>query len=82
MPKSAKPQLSVKRSITIESAVDRKAHDLVGERGFSALVNEALAHEVQRRETRTLLAELDAEFGPLTEEEIREGERTWRRLSE
>jgi len=62
--KSVKPQLSVKRSITIESAIDRKAH------------------EVQRRETRALLAELDTEFGPLTEEDIRQGERTWRRLSE
>ncbi len=73
---------TIKRSITIEASVDERAHELVGERGFSALVNQALANEVQRRRTQELLRELDSEYGPLTEEDLREGRLAWQRLSE
>ena len=73
---------TIKRSITIEASVDERAHELVGERGFSALVNQALTNEVQRRRTQELLRELDAEYGPLTEEDLREGRLAWQRLSE
>jgi len=73
---------TVKRSVTISDATDQAAHALVGDRGFSALVNQALEHELRRQRVFELLARLDEKYGPLTSEQIQEGEEAWRRLNE
>lgn len=61
---------SVKRSVTIDQAIDDQAHALVGKRGFSGLVNDALARYLQHVRIATYLAEREAELGPIPEEDL------------
>jgi len=59
------PTGTIKRSVTLDKGLDEQAHALVGDRGFSALVNTALETELQRRRIDDWLAEREAELGPI-----------------
>jgi post-segregation antitoxin (ccd killing protein) len=73
-PKSV-PAGTIKRSVTLDKRLDEKAHALVGDRGFSALVNTALATELQRRRIDDWLAEREAELGPIPDEALERAKR-------
>jgi hypothetical protein len=59
---------TLKVSTTLDAASVAEAKALVGERGFSRFLNEALAMRLQRARLEGLLAELSEEFGPITAE--------------
>ncbi len=56
----------VKRSVTIERTVDEAAHALVGDRGFSELVNDAVKRVVQRRLLEQDVVEYELKHGPIS----------------
>ncbi|HVS46433.1 MAG TPA: hypothetical protein VMS32_07180, partial [Verrucomicrobiae bacterium] len=60
-------QRAVKRSVTFDPQLDAQAHALVGNRGFSALVNDALRSELQHRRLQHWLDEETNELGPIPE---------------
>jgi hypothetical protein len=65
---SARHAGTVKRSFTISRELDERAHDLVGVRGYSALVNEALREKLQSEATKSIIAAYEAKHGPIPEE--------------
>jgi len=65
---------TVKVSTTLDSESVAEAKALVGERGFSRFLNEALAMRLQRARLEGLLAELAVEFGPVPDEAKRQVE--------
>lgn len=67
---------TVKRSVTFSADVDARAHALVGERGFSAFVNEAARAALQFAATDSLIAEYEAKHGAITESEMQQARRT------
>lgn len=76
----AKPAIKlVKRSVTLDPKLDAEAHRLVGDRGFSALVNDALERELQGRRLQHWLDERERELGPIPEEDIDAVEELWRK---
>lgn len=72
-------QVAVKRSVTIRAELDARAHELVGDRGFSNLVNEGLELVLQARGFGEILAEYEAKHGVITTEEIAAASRPWKR---
>lgn len=60
---------TVKRSVTIREDLDREAHDIVGDRGFSALLNEGLEWALQARRVMRLITEYEEKHGAITDEE-------------
>ena len=69
---------TVKRSVTISAVVDERARLLVGHRGYSALVNEALSEKLQYAATKRLVAEYEAEHGEIPEIERKRARRKLR----
>jgi len=63
----APPPTMVKRSVTLERFWDEAAHDLVGDRGFSELVNDAVKRAVQRLLIERDLAAYEAEHGAISQ---------------
>jgi hypothetical protein len=61
---------TIKRSVTFAADIDERAHQLVGERGFSAFVNDATRAALQFAATDRLIAELEGEHGPVTDTEL------------
>jgi hypothetical protein len=66
-----------KVSLSLNSELVSKARQVAGRRGLSALVNDALRIRLQQERLRTLLAEMDAEFGPVPTQEIERARKTW-----
>ena len=66
-----------KVSLSLDSAILGEARKIAGRRGLSALVNDALRLRLQHERLRTLLAELDREFGPVPEEELERARKAW-----
>ena len=66
-----------KVSLSLDSAVLRKARQVAGRRGLSALVNEALRVRLQHERLRALLADMDSEFGPVPAAEMERARNTW-----
>jgi hypothetical protein len=66
-----------KVSLSLDSALLRKARQVAGRRGLSALVNDALRIRLQHERLRALLADMDSEFGPVPAEEMERARRTW-----
>lgn len=62
-----------KRSISFDADVLSRAEEAAREDGYdgnvSAVVNDAVAHRMRMRGLARYLAEWEAEFGPITEEE-------------
>jgi hypothetical protein len=71
----------VRRSVSLDPALDKLAHDLVGDTNFSAFVNEAVRQRVQRMQMLKLLGDLDREFGPVGEKEQKKAEELWQTAS-
>lgn len=62
------PQPRVKRSVSIDADVETEALEIIGERGFSGYVNEALRRENQRQRVLARVARYEAEHGPIPDE--------------
>lgn len=69
------PSGTIKRSITLDKGLDERAHTLVGDRGFSALVNTALETELQRRRIDDWLEEREVELGPIPDDALERAKR-------
>ena len=57
-----------KRSITVRADLDEAVLDAVGERSYSAFVNEAILKALQARGVEQSIAEFEQEFGPIPDE--------------
>jgi Arc/MetJ family transcription regulator len=66
-----------KVSLTLEEDLVAEAREAVGVRGLSGYVNRALRHELQRDRLTGLLAELEAETGPIEPELMEDVRRAW-----
>jgi hypothetical protein len=66
-----------KVSLSLNSDLVDQARRVAGPRGLSALVNDALRIRLQQERLRILLAEMDAEYGPIPPEEIERARKTW-----
>jgi predicted CopG family antitoxin len=75
-----------KVSVTLDADLVAEIKTEVGERGFSAYLNESIKRRRQHERLRRYLRELDEEFGPVPDEVRRQVEKEWsefeRRLAE
>jgi Arc/MetJ family transcription regulator len=67
-----------KVSLSIDEDVLAEARARVGRRELSSYVNDALRRQLQRDRLAELLAEMDAESGPIPDEVMEEARRLWR----
>jgi O-methyltransferase involved in polyketide biosynthesis len=72
---AAPPARFVKRSVTIRPEVDAALRDIAGDREYSQVVNEALLLYVQARGIDRIIADIEAESGPITAEVMAEVDR-------
>ena len=66
-----------KVSLSLDAELVARARQLAGHRGLSSLVNDALRIKLQQERLRTLLLEMDAEYGPVPPEEMERARKTW-----
>ena len=66
-----------KVSLSLDAKIIGEARRVAGRRGLSALVNDALRIRLHHERLRRLLAEMDAEFGPVPPEEMEKARATW-----
>jgi Arc/MetJ family transcription regulator len=66
-----------KVSLTLEEDLVAEAREIVGLRGLSGYVNQALRLQLQRDRLAGLLADLDREHGPVPSEILEEVRRAW-----
>jgi hypothetical protein len=66
-----------KVSLSLDVELIAKARQVAGRRGLSALVNDALRIKLQHERLRTLLVEMDAEFGPVPTAELARARTAW-----
>ena len=66
-----------KVSLSLDADLVARARRVAGHRGLSALVNEALRIKLQHERLRAVLAEMDAEFGPVPAEELDRARAAW-----
>ncbi len=66
-----------KVSLSLDREVVDEARRIAGPRGLSALVNDALRLRLQQERLRSLLADMDAEYGPVPPEDMEDARRTW-----
>jgi hypothetical protein len=67
----------VKRSVTLDEEVASAIEAAVGGRGFSGWLNDAAHAKLDRDNVQALLADLDAEFGPVPAEDLEAARRRW-----
>jgi len=68
---------TAKISITLDQSLLAAVRELVGHRGLSRYVNQALRHQVQRDRLAGLLAEMEREAGPIEPRVMEEVRRSW-----
>ena len=66
-----------KVSLSLDREIVDKARRIAGPRGLSALVNDALRLRLQQERLRALLAEMDAEYGPVRPEDMEDARKAW-----
>jgi hypothetical protein len=66
-----------KVSLSLDAELVGKARKIAGPRGLSALVNDALRIRLQHDRLRSFLAELDAEYGPVSPAAIEKARKVW-----
>jgi hypothetical protein len=66
-----------KVSLSLDTGLVARARRVAGHRGLSALVNDALRIKLQHERLRALLAQMDAEFGPVPAAEMDRARATW-----
>ena len=69
-----------KVSLSIDEDILAEIRRRVGARELSSYVNDTLRWHLQRQRIRELLAEMDAESGPVPEELLAQARREWREL--
>lgn len=65
-------------SLSIDEDVLAEARGRAGRRELSSYVNDALRRQLQQDRLAELLAEMDAESGPIPDEVMQEARRLWR----
>jgi Arc/MetJ family transcription regulator len=71
-------RMAVKKvSISVDETLLEEARKVAGARGLSSFVNDALRVRLQHERLRRLLDEMDAEHGPVPEEEIARARKLW-----
>jgi Arc/MetJ family transcription regulator len=68
---------TAKVSVSIDENLLSEARHLVGIRGLSSYVNQALQRELQRDRLRALLSELEAQNGPVDASVMEEVRGAW-----
>ena len=63
-------QPAAKLSVSVPSAVAAAVRRRVGARGLSGFVARAIAHELEREQLGTFLAELEQKLGPVSKAEL------------
>jgi post-segregation antitoxin (ccd killing protein) len=63
-------QPAAKLSVSVPGDLAEELRRSVGSRGLSGFVSRAIAHELERDRLAKLLAEWDAEFGPIPPEDL------------
>ena len=66
-----------KVSLSLDAELVTRARRVAGHRGLSALVNDALRIKLQHGRLRAVLAEMDAEFGPVPAQELDRARAAW-----
>ena len=66
-----------KISLSLGADLVAKARRVAGHRGLSALVNDALRIKLQHERLRSLLDQMDDEFGPVPPEGLDRARATW-----
>lgn len=66
-----------KVSLTLDEEVVTSAREVAGPRGLSSYVNRALRRQLQRDRLTALLADMEAEHGPVDPEMMKEVRRLW-----
>jgi hypothetical protein len=66
-------------SLSLDADLVARAREVAGHRGLSAPVNDALriGLQLQHERLRTLLADMDAEFGPVPAKELDRARAVW-----
>jgi Arc/MetJ family transcription regulator len=67
-----------KVSLSIDEDVLAEARERAGRRELSSYVNEALRHQLQHDRLLELLAEMDAEAGPIPDDVMEQARKPWR----
>lgn len=67
-----------KVSLSIDEDLLTEARERAGRRELSSYVNAALRRQLQRDRLTELLAEMDAESGPVPEDVMEEARQLWR----
>ncbi|MEJ7729681.1 MAG: hypothetical protein WKG00_10720 [Polyangiaceae bacterium] len=70
---------AAKLSVSLPGALAAEVKRRVGPRGLSRFVARAVARELEQEQLSTLLAELEAELGPVKEAELARVRREWRK---
>lgn len=66
-----------KVSLSLEKDLVAEARNVVGKRGLSGYVNQALRHQLQRERIAQMLADFDREVGPVDAAILEEVRREW-----
>jgi post-segregation antitoxin (ccd killing protein) len=68
---------AAKLSVSVPGDLAEELRRSVGSRGLSGFVTRAIAHELERERLGKLLAEWDAEHGPIPPAELARVRRQW-----
>jgi hypothetical protein len=67
----------LKKSVAFDAAVGREALERAGERGFSRLVNDAVAQRLQALRIAELFVDFESRHGPVSEATRRQVADEW-----
>ena len=68
-------------SISVPNELAKAVRRRVGVRGLSSFVARAMAHELEREQLGTYLAEMDTDFGPVPKKVLAVARAEWRECS-
>lgn len=72
-------QGAAKLSVSIPGELAEAVRRRVGARGLSRFVARAMAHELEREQLGTFLADLERDLGPVSRTELSKARRAWPR---
>jgi hypothetical protein len=70
-------QPAAKLSVSVPADLASAVRQRVGARGLSGFVARAMAHELEREQLGTFLAELEAAHGPVSKSSLAKARRAW-----
>ncbi len=70
-------QPAAKLSVSIPQDLAAAVRRRVGARGLSGFVAQAIAHELEREQLGSFLAEMEAARGPVSSAEVAKARRAW-----